>query len=44
MFQNLKVRSTFYTATISKETRNTEDSDIEIIDRSLIPTFATQFQ
>ena len=30
-----------FTATKSKKTRNTED---EIIDKSLIPTFGTQFQ
>ena len=29
----------FITATKSKETRNTEDPDYEIIDKSLVPTF-----
>ena len=32
------------TATKSKETRNTEDPDTEIIDKSLIPTFGSHFQ
>ena len=32
------------TATKSKETRNTEDPDTEIIDKRLISTFGSHFQ
>ena len=38
--KNLKID--LYTATKSKETRNTEDPDTEIIDKSLVPTFGSQ--
>ena len=34
----------FCTATKSKETKNTEDSDTEMTDKSLFPTFGANFQ